>query len=104
MVTLDTLPTEAMAAGVERYAGVRALSRSIASPNAWIGRGLAFIPVFAIFLAWLSYGRLRSRGALREAERAAVFAHIGARTIARQDEILRAAERREPVSPSDPPS
>jgi hypothetical protein len=85
-------------------AGVRALSSSIASPSAWVGRGLAFIPVFAIFLAWLSYGRIRSRGALGEAERAAVFAHIGSRMIARQEQVLRAADQGQPISPSDPPS
>lgn len=85
-------------------AGVRALSSSIASPRAWIGRGLAFIPVFAIILAWLSYGRIRSRGALREAERAAVFARIGSRTIARQEQVLRAADQGQRISPSDPPS
>lgn len=85
-------------------AGVRALSSSIASPNAWVGRGLAFIPVFAIILAWLSYGRIRSRGALREAERAAVFAHIGSRLIARQEGVLRAADDGRPISPSDRPS
>ena len=85
-------------------AGVRALSSSIASPNAWVGRGLAFIPVFAIFLAWLSYARIRSRGALREAERAAVFASIGSRLIARQEEVLRSADRGHPISPSDRPS
>ena len=83
---------------------MRALSSSIASPSAWIGRGLALIPVLAIFLAWLSYGRIRSRGALRESERAAVFARIGARMIARQEEVLRAADQGRPVSPSDPPS
>ena len=85
-------------------AGVRALSSSIASPRAWVGRAIAFIPVFAIFLAWLSYGRIRSRGALREAERAAVFAHIGSRMIARQEQVLRAADQGQRVSPSDPPS
>ena len=85
-------------------AGVRALSSSIASPRVWVGRGLALIPLFAIALAWLSYGRIRKRGALREAERAAVFAGIGSRMIARQEQILRAADRGEPVSPSDPPS
>ena len=85
-------------------AGVRALSSSIASPNAWVGRGLAFIPVFAIALAWLSYGRIRRRGALRDAERAAVFAHIGSRMIARQEAVLRAADQGDPISPSDPPS
>lgn len=85
-------------------AGVRALASGIASPNAWVGRGLAFIPVFAILLAWLSYGRIRSRGALREAERAAVFAHIGSRMIARQEEALRAAEDGSRLSPSAPPS
>lgn len=85
-------------------AGVRALSSNIASPRAWIGRGLALIPVFAIVLAWLSYGRIRNRGALREAERAAVFADIGSRLIARQEAVLRASDQGQPVSPSDPPS
>lgn len=85
-------------------AGVRALSSSIASPRAWVGRGLALIPVFAIALALLSYGRIRKRGALREAERAAIFANIGSRMIARQEDVLRAAEEGRPVSPSDPPT
>lgn len=85
-------------------AGVRALASSIASPRGWAGRGLGWIPVFAIVLAGVSYARIRRRGARRDAARAALFASIGSRMIARQEAVLRAGDEGAPISPSDPRS
>ena len=85
---------------------VRVLSQEIAARNAWIVRGLAMIPLFAIFVAWLSYGRIRGRARRREDERAAVFASVAMQAANRQRAILDAAGKDRPPSlrPSDPPS
>ena len=87
-------------------AGVRALSNVIAARSAWLGRGIAAIPVVAILLAWLSYGRIRSRSARRDSERAAVFERVALTINARQQAVLRAAgqQDRPALRPSDPPS
>lgn len=87
-------------------AGVRTLSGALSAPNAGWRRQLAWIPMFAMVLAWLSVARIKRRNARRAAASEALLATLALQLTGRQYGSLRAAEEnaQRRISPSAPPS